>query len=295
MEIKGLIPAMATPMNENGSINIDLIRPLVDKLIADGAYGVFAVGSMGEAASLSVDERLQVIRAAVKAANGRIPVLGGTGFITTEETVRMTKLLEDEGVAAVSVITPSYWKLSQEAMYRHYATVIENTTLPVFAYNLPNNTGNNLNPETVGKLYKECGLKGAKDSSANWENTKGYMDNVGSDFTMLIGEDSLCLKALQYGAKGNISAPCNAYTYVMAAIYNRFIKGDITGAEEAQNDWNYLTKRLNSTGQFPGTFKYATDRLTAKVGPVRKPCLTPDAEAFERLLPEMEAVAAKYR
>ena len=131
MEIKGLIPAMATPMYENGAVNTDLIKPLVDKLIENGAYGVFAVGSMGEAASLGLEERLQIIRATVKAADGRIPVLAGTGFVTTEETIRLTKILEGEGVEAVSVITPFYWKLTQEALYRHYASIIEKTSLPV--------------------------------------------------------------------------------------------------------------------------------------------------------------------
>ena len=131
MEIKGLIPAMATPMHADGSLNLDGVKPLVDKLLAMGAYGVFAVGSMGEAASLSLEERMQVVRATVKAVDGRVPVLAGTGFVTTAETIRMTRMCEGEGVAAVSVITPSYWRMSQEALYRHYASVIHATTLPV--------------------------------------------------------------------------------------------------------------------------------------------------------------------
>lgn len=295
MEIKGLIPAMATPMHADGSLNLDGVKPLVDKLLAMGAYGVFAVGSMGEAASLSLEERMQVVRATVKAVDGRVPVLAGTGFVTTAETIRMTRMCEGEGVAAVSVITPSYWRMSQEALYRHYASVIHATTLPVFAYNLPQNTGNNLDPETVGKLYRQEGLAGAKDSCAVWENTKGYMDQVDEGFCMLVGEDTLCLEGLKYGSKGSISAPSNAYTYVMAAIYNRFVAGDLEGAQQAQDDWNFIIRRFNAVGAFPGSFKLTTSRLTSDVGPARAPVLPADEAKLNELLPELEAVAAKYR
>lgn len=295
MDIKGLIPAMATPMHADGSLNLDGVKPLVDKLLAMGAHGIFAVGSMGEAASLSLEERMQVVRAAVKAADGRVPVLAGTGFVTTEETIRMTKMCEGEGVAAVSVITPSYWKMSQEALYRHYASVIHATTLPVFAYNLPQNTGNNLDPETVGRLYRQEGLAGAKDSCAVWENTKGYMDQVDDGFCMLVGEDTLCLEGLKYGSKGSISAPSNAYTYVMAAIYNRFMAGDLAGAQQAQDDWNFIIKRFSAVGTFPGSFKLTTSRLTSDVGPARAPVLPADEAKLNELLPELEAVAARYR
>lgn len=294
MKIKGLIPAMATPMHEDGSLNTDAIRPLADTLIAHGACGLFVAGSMGEAASLSMEERMQVVRATVKAVNGRVPVIAGTGFPTTRETIEMTRMCENEGVDAVSVITPYYWKLSQEALYRHFASVIRATTLPVFAYNLPQNTGNNLDPDTVGRLYREEGLAGAKDSCAVWENTRGYMDMTDDGFCMLVGEDSLCLEGLKYGSKGSISAPCNVCTNVMAAIYNRFTAGDLEGAQQAQADWNRITKLLSTTGAFPGSFKLATDLLTSPVGPARPPVLPADRARMLEIIPEIRAIAEKY-
>jgi len=294
MKIKGIIPAMATPMHENGTLNPDAIAPLAERLIESGAGGLFVAGSMGEAASLTLEERIAAVRATVKAVNGRVPVIAGTGFITTEETIRMTRMCEGEGVAAVSVITPYYWKLSQDALYRHYAAVIQSTSLPVFAYNLPQNTGNNLNPETVGRLYRQEGLAGAKDSCAKWENTKGYMDQTDSGFCMLVGEDSLCLEGLKYGSKGSISAPSNVCTHVMAAIYNRFMAGDIAGAEQAQADWNRITAYLGSTGAFPGSFKLATSLLTSEVGPARLPVLPPDAEKMQTVLPLIKEISDRY-
>ena len=295
MKIHGIIPAMATPMHADGSAAPELVKPLVDKLIERGADGIFAIGSMGEAASLSCEERLQVIRAAVKAADDRVPVLAGTGFVTTEETIRMTKMCRDEGIAAFSVITPFYWKLSQEAIYRHYASVIEATETPVFVYNLPKNTGNNVEPETVGKLYREAGLKGAKDSSAVWENTKGYLDQVGDDFTMLIGEDALCLKGLQYGAAGAISAPSNTYTRVITSIYDRFIAGDMAGAEEAQQDWNEIIRIMGLIGTFPQNFKRITNAVTCTVGPARLPVPPADESRVQEVLEKAGKIAEKYR
>ncbi|MBR6767008.1 MAG: dihydrodipicolinate synthase family protein [Clostridia bacterium] len=294
MEIKGLIPAMATPMREDGSLNLDAIAPLADRLIESGADGLFVAGSMGEAASLSLEERLSAVKATVKAVNGRVPVLAGTGFPTTEETIRMTRMCENEGVAAVSVITPYYWKMSQDALYRHYASVISATTLPVFAYNLPQNTGNNLDPETVGRLYRQEGLAGAKDSCAKWENTKGYMDQTDSGFCMLEGEDSLCLEGLKYGSRGSISAPSNVCTHVMAAIYDRFTAGDIEGAQKAQEDWNRITAYLGTTGAFPGSYKLATSLLTSEVGPARLPVLPADMDKMQAVLPLVKEIAERY-
>ena len=295
MEIKGLIPAMATPMHEDGSLNLDAIAPLADRLIESGADSLFVAGSMGEAASLSLEERMDAVKATVKAVNGRVPVLAGTGFPTTAETIRMTRMCEGEGVAAVSVITPYYWKMSQEALYRHFASVIHSTDLPVFAYNLPQNTGNNLDPETVGRLYRQEGLAGAKDSCAKWENTKGYMDQTGKDFCMLVGEDSLCLEGLKYGSRGSISAPSNVCTHVMAAIYDRYMAGDLAGAQQAQEDWNRITAYLCSTGAFPGSFKLATCMLTSDVGPARLPVLPADSEKMQAVLPMIKEIADKYR
>lgn len=295
MKLCGIIPAMATPMKEDGSIDADAIGSLTNALIQNGADAIFATGSMGEAASLSLEDRLLVIRETVTAADGRVPVLAGTGFVTTKETVRATVACENLGVAAVSVISPFYWKLSQDDLYAHYAEVIRSTSLPVFAYNLPSYTGLNLNPETIGRLYREAGLHGAKDSSAVWENTRGYMDCTGADFNMLVGEDSLCLKGLEYGSCGSISAPANIYTYVMKAIYTRFHSGDIAGAQQAQADWNAIVSRLASIGSFPGNFKLATDRLVAHAGTPRLPARPGDPAKLAAVMDEVERLADGYR
>lgn len=295
MKICGIIPAMATPMKADGSIDVGAIGPLADALIRNGADALFAVGSMGEAASLGFEDRMTVFRETVAAVNGRVPVLAGTGFVTTEETVRATRACEELGVAAVSVISPFYWKLSQDDLFAHYAEVVRSTSLPVFAYNLPNNTGLNVDPETIGRLYREVGLRGAKDSSAVWENTKGYMDQTGEDFNMLVGSDGLCLEGLKYGACGSISAPANAYTYVMKAIYTRFTAGDLTGAQQAQDDWNAIISLMGSTGGFPGNFKLATDKLVSPVGAPRKPVQPGDPAKLEAVMDKLESIACKYR
>lgn len=295
MRIQGIIPAMATPMNSDGSVDTGAVKGLVDALIQNGADAVFAVGCMGEATSLGPQDRLTVIRAAVEAAEGRVPVIGGTGFVTTQDTIEVTRACEDLGVAAVSVITPSFWKLSQDDIYAHYAAVIRHTSLPVFAYNLPKNTGLNLEPETVGRLYRQEGLAGAKDSSAVWENTKGYLDQTDDGFTLLVGEDALCERGLEYGSCGSISAPANAYTHVMKAIYTRFKAGDLEGARAAQADWDAIVTHMTSIGQFPANFKYVTDQVTAPVGAPRLPVRPADPARFAAVKEKMDAIAAKYR
>ena len=206
----------------------------------------------------------------------------------------MNRRLADSGVAAVSVVTPYYWKLTQEALYRHYAAILEQARIPVLAYNIPGNTGLNLDPETIGRLYREAGLAGAKDSSGDWNNTSGYLRATGSDFTLLTGADELFCMGLESGAKGAISAPANVLTHVMAAVYRRYVNGNLEGARQAQRDWNRVTGLLSRLGGFPGSVKLACDTLTAPVGLPRPPVLPGDAVEMEKIMPELLSIAAAY-
>lgn len=294
-EIRGIIPAMATPVNASGDVDPGKVPQLVERLLENGADGIFVCGSMGEAASFSADERLRLFDKVLECVNGRVPVLGGTGMVSTYETMALTKAVSGMGLAAVSVITPFYWKLSQDNLFAHYARVIDVSDTPVFAYNLPNNTGLNLEPETVGRLYRECGLKGAKDSSGVWENTKGYLDCTGPDFTLLTGSDALCAKGALYGSSGAISAQSNVCTYVLKAVFTRAKAGDAEGAEEAQRDWNEIVRLIATCGMFPGDVKTAVNHLTAPVGDPRLPVLPGDETLFAKVADQILAIAAKYR
>jgi len=225
-EIKGIITALSTPMHADESLKLDVLEQLIERLIADGVGGIFVAGSMGEGISLSLEEKVSLAKSAARIINGRVPLLAGTGAITTREVIQANARLADVGVDAFSVLAPSYWKPSQEEIYRHFSDIIAASPVPVMVYNIPRNTGNNVEPETIGRLYRQAGLAGAKDSSGDIANLEGYIRQTGDDFTMLVGSDALILKGLSLGAKGAISAPSNMLTRIPCAIYSRFAAGD---------------------------------------------------------------------
>lgn len=292
--ICGIITALSTPFNDDESLRLEVIPELVDKLIEDGADGIFAAGSMGEAVSLNAEERIALARAAVKAINGRVPFIMGTGCIATKEVIELNARLEGEGIDALSVLTPIYWKTTQEEMYAHFCDIIKASKLPVIAYNIPRNTGNNIDPDTIGRLYQNAGLIGAKDSSGSFENFSGYIKNTGEDFLGIVGSDALILRGLQIGAKGAISAPSNMLTKVACAIYDRFVAGDPDGARDAQKDWDEALTLLRDIGSFPACFKRAVNHFTAPVGIPRRPLRPADEGKFRQVLPALEQIRAKY-
>ena len=293
-EIKGVITAMSTPFNDDESLNLAVVPELVDKLIGDGVGGIFACGSMSEAFSMDFDEKIALCKAAVKAVNGRVPFIMGTSSNTTREVIALNERLADEGVDAFSVLSPIYWQTSQEEIYAHFCDIIDVPSVPVIAYNIPRNTVNNIDPETIGRLYRDKGLVGAKDSSGSFDNFSGYIKNTGDSFLGIVGSDALILKGLQIGAKGAISAPSNMLTKVVCAIYDRFIAGDMTGAQEAQSDWDAILAALRDIGTFPACFKYAVNHFTANVGIPRRPLRPASKAKFDAILPRLLEYKEKY-
>ena len=293
-EIKGIITAMSTPFAGDESLNLDVVPQLVDKLIDDGIDGIFACGSMGEAFSLSFDEKVAMCKATAKAVNGRVPFIMGTSSNTTKEVIELNKRLEGEGADAISVLSPIYWQASQEEMYAHFSDIIDAAKVPIIAYNIPRNTVNNVAPETIGRLYKDKKLAGAKDSSGNFDNFSGYLKNTGDDFVGIVGSDALILKGLQIGGKGAISAPSNMLTKVVCAIYDRFMAGDIAGAQDAQKDWDDILEIIKGIGTFPACFKFAVNHFTAPVGIPRRPLRPGSAEKFDAIMPVLNDYRAKY-
>lgn len=293
-ELKGLIVAMATPFDENEELDFAGVKPLCDKLIEDGADGIFCAGSMGECAALTVTERVEIALATVNAVAGRVPVVAGVGDVTTKAAVEAVKRLRGSGVDFISLVMPYYLRPSQEEMYAHVAAVIAASDIPVMAYNIPQNTGTDISAQMLGKLYRQDGLIGAKDSSGDLAKMQAFIEATGDDFAMICGSDPHILTSLTMGAKGAISAPANALTRISSAIYDLYMAGDMEGAKAAQADWDVFTSAIAATGSFPSTVKRATNHFTAPVGPARRPMLPICDKKFADALDEVKEVYAKY-
>ena len=255
VEIKGIIPPILTPMNEDESINVAALREQVNRQIENGVHALFCFGTNGEGYILNRQEKQLVLETVLEEANGRVPVYAGTGCISTKETIEQSKMAMDAGADVLSIITPSFAMASQNELYDHYKTVAEAVDMPIVLYNIPARTGNALTPATVGKLSKISNIVGAKDSSGNFTNILGYISETEkNDFSVLSGNDQLILWTLKAGGTGGIAGCANVYPHTMASIYNCYIEGNWEKAKEYQD----------SIASFRACFKYGNPNTVVK-------------------------------
>lgn len=254
-EIKGIIPPVITPMNEDETINEQELAHQVDRLIEAGVHGIFAFGTNGEGYILNEEEKKRVLSVVIKTTAGRVPVYAGTGCISTKDTIRMSQMAEKLGADILSIITPSFAAASQEELYLHYKSVAESVSLPIVLYNIPARTGNALAPATVERLSRIDNIVGVKDSSGNFDNMLQYIERTrNKDFAVLSGNDSLILWNLLAGGVGGISGCANVFPKNMVAIYEEFVKGNIEGAKKAQD----------AIRSFRNTFRYGNPNTIVK-------------------------------
>jgi 4-hydroxy-tetrahydrodipicolinate synthase len=279
---KGIIPAVITPLTNEGKFNEKAMRKLLNYLIDGGVHGLFVVGTTGEFYGLVPEEKRDIFMIAVDEAKGKVPVYAGTSGITTRETVMLTQLAEECRVDAVSVLTPMFVTPTQDQLIKHYQTIAENTGLPVVLYNNPPKTSVNLAPATVAKLAEVTNITGIKDSSGDMTVTAEYIRLTQhiDNFSVLMGRDTLIYGALCYGASGSIASGANVAPRLCVDIYERFIAGDLKGSLKAQFTLAPLRIAFN-LGTFPAVIKESLNLLGIEAGPCIEPVgpLTNDERA----------------
>lgn len=288
----GIIPAMVTPLTADGEINEPALRRLTNYLIDGGVHGLFATGSQGEFWAFSADEKRRVWEVVVDEAKGRVPVYAGTAAVTTREAVALTRLAEEVGVDAVSVLTPYFISPNENELYDHYRAIAEATRLPVLLYSNPARTGVKLSVKLVARLAQIDNIVGIKDSSGDLELTAQYIEATPSDFAVLMGRDTLIYAGLMYGAKGSIAATANVAPALVVKIYECFKAGDYEGARKAQEALAPLRLAF-SWGTFPVVIKEALDLMGMEGGPARAPVgpLSPEVrEQLRRVLVSMNVL-----
>ncbi|MEG1205142.1 MAG: 4-hydroxy-tetrahydrodipicolinate synthase [Angelakisella sp.] len=296
VEIKGIVPPIITPMNDDESINVAELRNQVNRQIEGGVHALFCFGTNGEGYILNGKEKELVLRTVIEETNGRIPVYAGTGCVSTKETIEQSRMAMELGADVLSIIAPSFAEASQNELYEHYKTVAAAVDMPVVLYNIPARTGNTLAPATVARLAQIDNIVGAKDSSGNFVNILGYIDagksKQNGTFSTLSGNDQLIIWNLLAGGTGGIAGCANVYPRVMASIYDLFVAGKI---EEA--------KAANATIQsFRACFKYGNPNTIVKtavallghnVGKCRAPFNQVPEEGIEALKKVLAENAAK--
>ncbi len=274
VEIKGIIPPILTPMNADETLNLPELRNQIERLLAGGVHGLFAFGTNGEGYILSENEKCEVLEVMIDQVKGRVPVYAGTGCISTRDTIRQSVQAEKMGADVLSIITPSFAAASQKELYDHYVEVAKHVNIPIILYNIPPRTGNKLAPETVRDLVRDVDvIVGAKDSSGDIENLKAYIRltrDLDKDVAILAGNDGAILTCLKEGGKGGIAGRANIWPHTVASIYDKFVAGDLEGAQKAQDAIAVLMAAFKYGN--PNTIiKRAVEMLGYPVGRCRAP------------------------
>lgn len=286
---KGSIVAIVTPMDAAGDLDWEALDALVDWHVAAGTDGIVPVGTTGESATLSIDENVRVVERVVRVADGRVPVIAGTGANNTREALEMTRAARSAGADASLQVTPYYNRPTQEGLYRHFATIAEDVDLPMVLYNVPKRTGCDLLPETVARLAPLENVVATKEACGEVERVTAIHDACGEAFPVLSGEDPINVAMMRAGAVGAISVTANIAPARMAAMIDAALAGDWATAEAEEAALADLHAALFVESN-PIPVKWALHEL-GRIGPGIRLPLTPLAPA---LRDDLRAALRRY-
>ena len=230
---KGMATAMVTPMTTTG-VDYDTLARFIDFQLESGINALVAVGTTGESATLSPEERKEVIRFTVKRVNGRVPVIAGTGTNNTQHVLDFSRCACDDGADALLVVTPYYNKATQNGLIAHYSMIADVSTRPVIMYNVPSRTGCNLLPATVAALAEHPNIVGVKEASGNMSQVVEIIARCGDKLDVYSGEDGITVPMLSMGAAGCISVLSNVVPRESVEMCDKFFRGDVEGAAHLQ-------------------------------------------------------------
>lgn len=270
MKIAGSIVALVTPMNEDGSVDLDSARKLMDWQIAQGTDVLSVVGTTGESPTVNVDEHAEIIRVAVEHAAKRIPVLAGAGGNSTAEAIALTRYAQMAGADATLQVVPYYNKPTQEGIYQHFRKIAEATDLPMVLYNVPGRTVADMSNETIRRLSEIPNIIGVKDATGNIARGIELIRMVPEDFYVYSGDDSTAMALMLCGAKGNISVVANVAPALMHQMCQAAMSGDIQTARAINDKLFPLAQHLFVEAN-PIPVKWALKEMGKIGGGIRLP------------------------
>ena len=233
--IKGSLVAIVSPMRDDGSLDFDAYRRLIEWHIAEGTNGIVAVGTTGESPTVDHDEHCELIRVAVETVRGRVPVIAGTGGNSTTEAVELTAYAKGVGADASLQVVPYYNKPTQEGLYQHFRKVAESVDLPIILYNVPGRTVADLSTETTLRLTQVPGIVGIKDATGDLGRGSDLLKRAPKSFAVYSGNDDTALALMLLGGHGVISVTANIAPRLMAELCKAALAGDLSGARALNN------------------------------------------------------------
>lgn len=273
---KGSIVALITPFRD-GKVDEPAFQDFVDWQIKQGTRGVVPVGTTGESPTLSHEEHRIVISLAVEVANGRVPVIAGTGSNSTDEAIALTRHAKQIGADAALIVTPYYNKPSQEGLYQHFKAIHDAVDLPIIIYNIPPRSVIDMSVATMARLAKLPNIVGVKDATADLVRPLRTRVEIGPDFCQLSGEDATATAFLAQGGVGCISVTANVAPALCAQMQNAWAAGDLTEMARIRDLLMPLHHAM-FVETSPAPVKYAASLLGKSTPDVRLPLVPCSAE-----------------
>jgi 4-hydroxy-tetrahydrodipicolinate synthase len=230
MMFEGVYTALVTPFTAGGDIDGDALERLVDFQIDQGVSGLVPMGTTGESPTVSHEENMDVVERVIRRADGRVPVIAGTGSNSTDEAIRMTKIAKSLGAAASLQVAPYYNKPTQEGLYRHFTTIAEEVDIPLVVYNIKGRTGVNIETPTLMRMAAHPRIVSVKEASGDVAQMMDVLRAKPADFDVLSGDDNLALPLTLLGGSGVISVASNIIPRYIVEMIAAARKGDVTKA-----------------------------------------------------------------
>jgi 4-hydroxy-tetrahydrodipicolinate synthase len=291
--LRGIIPALVTPINEDESFNAQGMAEIIENALSRGVGGFLALGTSGEPTAWSFEERGVIVDTVIKQVNNRVPVIVGCGAPSTRETVRLCQMAQDKGADYLAVVTPYFITPTEEDLYIHYCEVARHTDLPVLIYNIPQRTGICLSAALVEKLKSVPNIVGIKDSSGNFELFKEFMKLNDDKFQVIQGIDKFFLNSFKLGATAAISGPSNSIPGNQTAIFENCVNGEIAEAQKYQDRFMHL-KEVIDLAPGPTIAKEAANIVGLHAGPPAAPLRRPEGYVHEKLIQVMNEYFSEY-
>ena len=290
--ITGSIPAIVTPMHQDGRLDLPRLKSLIDWHVECGSDGLVVVGTTGESPTVDFEEHRELIRSAIAYAAGRIPVIAGTGANSTSEAIELAAFAKDAGATAHLSVVPYYNKPTQEGLFRHFQAIAQAVDLPMIVYNVPGRTVADLGNDTVLRLARVPGIVGIKDATGNIERGSDLIRRLPSEFAVYSGDDATALALVLLGAQGAISVTANVAPRLMHEMCAAALSADVLRAREINFRLLPLHRHLFVEAN-PIPVKWALLQMGLIESGVRLP-LTPLAGEFhERVRSALAAAGIK--
>jgi 4-hydroxy-tetrahydrodipicolinate synthase len=269
--ITGSIPALVTPMLEDGSVDYASLRKLIDWHIAEGTDCIGVVGTTGESPTVNVEEHREIIRVSVEQAKGRVPIMAGCGANSTAEAIELAKFAKSVGADCQLQVVPYYNKPTQEGLYQHFKAIAESVPdLPVILYNVPGRSVADMQHDTVLRLAQVPGIVGIKEATGNIERAQWLIRDLPKEFAVYSGDDPSAVALMLCGGKGNVSVTANVAPRLMHELCVAAMAGNVQKAMEIQFKLMPMHKHLFVEAN-PIPVKWAMARMGLCGGTLRLP------------------------